>query len=363
MERLASFPRDPVMQPLTSWGRGVGFALTAAAALLIPAGCASHADGSTPRSPEGSRTTAPLAAPASPHLKVVASLKLHQITYLVPTPTALWALGGPSRRLSEIDPRATMVLKTLTLPHPAGFGTYSNGSLWISSFADSVVMQVDPASGRVIRTIRGSSAGRIDHPGGLVAVGSDLWVIQHRKAILTRIDARSGKVTGNVALPGHSADAPRFASGRIWVPLATTDDTETVIARVDPATGRLDGPPVHVGSITCATSSLVDGTLWLTSTGGPPCATAARALDTTTSEVSPIQYGPDKDLYEIASTGGSAWASDTTRNIYRLDTKTGKVTPSLALEGDPAFNRLLTAFGSLWVSRGETGRIVRISVT
>jgi streptogramin lyase len=291
----------------------------------------------------------------------MASLKLHQITYLVPTPTALWALGGPNRRLSEIDPRTTTVLKTVTLPHPAGFGTYTNGSVWISSFADSVVMEVDPASGRVIRTIRGSSATPIDHPGGLVALGSDLWVIQHRKAILTRINARTGKVTGNVALPGHSADSPRFASGRIWVPLATTDDT--VIARIDPATASLDGPPIHVGSITCATNSLVDGTLWLTSTGDPPCGTAARALDTMTSEVSPIQYGPDKDLYEIASAGGSTWASDTTSNIYRLDTRSGKVTPSLTLEGDPDFNRLLTAFGSLWVSRGDTGRIVRISVT
>lgn len=343
--------------------RRVGFALTAAAALLLPAGCTSHAGAGTPPSQAGAHTAVLPVAPAMPHLKVMASLKLHQITYLVPTPTALWALGGPSRRLSEVDPRTTTVVKTFTLPHPAGFGTYTTGSLWISSFADSVVMQVDPTSGRVIRTIRGPSATPIDHPGGIIAVGSDLWVIQHRTAILTRIDARTGKVTANVALPGHTADAPRFASGRIWVPLSTTDDTDTVIARVNPATASLDGPPIHVGSITCATNSLVDGTLWLTSTGDPPCGTAARALDTMTSEVSPIQYGPNKDLYEIASTGDSTWASDTTRNIYRLDTRTGKVTPSLTLEGAPDFNRLLTAFGSLWVSRGDTGRIVRISVT
>jgi streptogramin lyase len=341
--------------------RQVGLALTAAAALLVPADCTSHAGAGTPPSRAGANTAVLPPAPALPHLKVMASLKLHQITYLVPTPTALWALGGPNRRLSERDPRATTVVKTVRLPQPAGFGTYTNGSLWISSFADSVVMEVDPASGRVIRTIRGSSATPIDHPGGLVAIGSDLWVIQHRKAILTRISTRTGKVTGNVALPGHSADSPRFASGRIWVPLATTDDT--VIARIDPATASLDGPPIHVGSITCATNSLVDGTLWLTSTGDPPCGTSARALDTMTSEVSPIQYGPDKDLYEIASAGGSTWASDTTSNIYRLDTRSGKVTPSLTLEGDPDFNRLLTAFGSLWVSRGDTGRIVRISVT
>lgn len=290
-------------------------------------------------------------------------MKLHQITYLVPSPTALWALGGPSRKLSQIEPADTRVIKTFTLPHPAGFGTYSNGSLWISSFADGLVMQVDPASGRVIRTIRGPATTPIDHPGGLLVVGTDLWVIQHRKAVLTRIDVRSGKVTGNVALPGRSADSPRFASGRLWVPFSTADDSDTLIARVDPSTARLDGPPIHLGSVACATSSLSDGTLWLTSTGDPPCGTAARALDTTTCEVSPTQYGPGKDLYEVASTADSTWASDTARTIYRLDTKTGKVTPSLTLDGDPDFNRLLTAFGSLWVSRGDTGRIVRINVT
>lgn len=338
-------------------------ALTVGAALLASTSCDSRPDASPPASQLGPNKTATVAAAAvSPQLTVVASLKLHQITYLVPTPTALWALGGPSRKLSEIDPRATTLVRTLTLPHPAGFGTYTNGSLWISSFADKLVMQVSPTTGRVVRTIRGSSARPIDHPGGLVAVGSDVWVIQHRKAILTRIDTRSGTVTGTVALPGRSADAPRFAAGRIWVPLTSTDDTDTVIVRVHPTTAHVDGPPIHMGTLACATSSLIDGTLWLTSTGGPPCATAARALDTTTSKVSTTQYGPGMNLYEVASTGGFTWASDTTRTIYRFDTVTGKLTPSLTLDGAPDFNRLLTAFGSLWVSRGDTGRIVRINV-
>jgi streptogramin lyase len=332
------------------------------------AGCAARASIDAVANSAGSRpttTAATTAAPAAPRLRVVATLKLHQITRVVPTPTSLWALGGTSRKLTEVDPRTNTIVRTLTLPHPAGFGIYSNGSLWLSSFADSVVMQVDPSTGTVVRTTTESPAVRVDHPVGLVATGTNLWVVQHRRGILTRIDTRTGKVISNTRLPGQRAGDPVVAAGRIWIPtgLDGADGSDTAVVRVDPATARVDGPPIHVGAVTCASESLVEGTLWLTSTGAEPCSIAARALDTTTSKVSPVQNGPGKDLYELASAGGTTWVSDTVSTIYRLDPKSGQLTPSLTLDGDPDFNRLLTAFGSLWVSRGDTGRLLRIQVS
>ena len=341
--------------------RMVAVALAVGTVLAVPAGCTASPAGPHAPSPAGPSVTATATPSANHSLKVVATLKLHQITRLVPTPTSLWVLGGTSRKLTEVDPRTNTIVRTLTLPHPAGFGIYSNGSLWLSSFADSLVMQVDPHTGKVLRTTTEAPTARVDHPVGLAATGASVWVVQHRTGILTRIDTHSGKVISNTRLPGQQAGDPVVAAGRIWIGIGL--DTDTLVVRVDPATARIDGPPIHLGTVACASSSLVDGTLWLTSTGGEPCGVAARALDTTTSKVSPILYGPGKDLYEVARAGGCTWASDTVSTIYRLDTKSGQLTPALSLDGDPDFNRLVTAFGSLWVSRGDTGRIVRIDVT
>jgi streptogramin lyase len=192
---------------------------------MATAGCASHPNVNRAAGPGPSIPAVTSGTPTPGRLTVVATLKLHQITHLVLTPSSLWALGGPTRRISEVDPRTNSVVRTFTLPHPAGFGTYSNGFLWLSSFTDSVVMQVDPATGHVVRTINGSATMALDHPVGLVATGTTVWVVQHRKAILTRIDARTGKVTANTLLPGHTAGDPVLAAGRIWVPLETAVDT------------------------------------------------------------------------------------------------------------------------------------------
>jgi streptogramin lyase len=330
---------------------------------MATAGCASHPNVNRAAGPDASIPAVTSGTPTPGRLTVVATLKLHQITHLVLTPSYLWALGGPTRRISEVDPRTNSVVRTFTLPHPAGFGTYNTGFLWLSSFADSVVMQVDPATGHVVRTISGSPTTGLDHPVGLVATGTTVWVVQHRKATLTRIDARTGRVTASTPLPGHTAGDPVLASGRIWVPLESASDTKTELVRVNPATGKVEGSPLALGALACGSGSLADGHLWLTSPGQSPCSNAARSLDTNTATLSPTLYGQGQNLYEVASAGGSTWASDTHRTIYQVDTATGHVTPALTLDGQPDFNRLLGAFDSIWVSRGDTGRLIRINVT
>lgn len=345
-------------------GRGLGLAavLAVVTTLVVTAGCASQPNTSPSTRPAASNSATPSTS-AAVRLTVVATLKLHQITRLVPTPSSLWVLGGPSRRISEVDPRTNIVVRTFTLPHPAGFGTYDSGFLWLSSFNDSLVMQVDPANGHIVRTITGSRDVALDHPVGLVATGTTVWVVQHRKAILTRVDARTGRVTANMPLPGHTAGDPVLAGGRIWIPLETAVDAETEIVRVNPATGKAVGSPLTLGALACGSGSVADGKFWVTSPGEPPCSNGARSLDTRTATLSPTLYGQGKDLYEVASAGGSTWASDTHRTIYQVDTTTGQLKPALTLDGQPDYNRLLAAFDSIWVSRGDTGRLIRINLS
>ena len=73
-------------------------------------------------------------------------------------------LGGPSGEISAIDPATNEVVREVTLPHPAPYGSYAGGALWISSFADDVVMQVDATTGRVISTVVPSGRAPIREP-------------------------------------------------------------------------------------------------------------------------------------------------------------------------------------------------------
>ena len=235
--------------------------------------------------------------------------------------------------------------------------------MWIASLLDDAVMQVDADSGRVLRTIESSHGQPFFRPIGIAAIGHDLWVVNHGdetvSSSLTRPDARTGSVTGTTKLPGHHAGGPLLAAGRLWISLTT----EATVVRVDPGTGRVLGSPITVNTGTCLSGSVADGDVWYTGLDdgeGGTCQTVARRLDADTARLSPTPYGPGKSLFEFASAGGSLWSTDIGRTIYRVDVDTDAIRPALTLDGPAGTNRLVAAFGSLWVLGGETGQLVRI---
>jgi streptogramin lyase len=284
---------------------------------------------------------------------------------LVATPHWLWVLGGPSGWLTKIDPKTNTVVAKLRPPHPPGFGTYAHGSLWIASLNDDAVMQVDANTGRVLRSIESSHGRLFYRPIGIAVAGQDLWVVNHGDdavpSSVTHLNAHTGEVTSTRDLPGHHAGGPLSLKGSVWIALTT----EGTVVRLDPHTGRVVGPPIVVDTGTCLAGSMADGDLWYSGLGdgeGGTCRTVARRIDAPAGDVLPTRYGPGKKLFEFARVGGAVWASSVGRTIYRVDEDSGAVDPSLTLPGPAATNRLLAAFGSLWVLGGESGQVVRLNV-
>ena len=299
-------------------------------------------------------------------LRVVVTLKTSPANALAATPDWLWVLGGPSGVLTQVDPRTNAVVKRLTPPHPPGFGTFAGGSLWVASLLDSAVMELDADTGQVLQTLESTSGKPFYRPIGVAATGDDLWVLNHGdetvRSTLTHLDARTGEVIGATDLPGHQAGGPLLAGGQLWI----TMTLERTVVRVDPATGDVVGSPILVDTGTCLSASVAAGDVWYTSRAAEddfPCEDAGRRVDAASAELSPVIFGPGKSLYNFASAGGSVWASDVGRTLYRVDLASGGVRPSLRLGGKKDFNRLLTAFGSIWVLGGETGRLTRVNVS
>ncbi len=295
----------------------------------------------------------------STRARVVATLDVTSPNQAVITQTRLWLLGGPSGVITQVDPATNAITRVVTPPYPVGFGTYAGGFLWVASFMDDVVMQLDADSGQVLRTIPRSPSAPWDGPVGLESTGTDLWVVNHNSSTLVRLDPLTGEVAGATRLPGHKAAGPLVAEDVLWIAMTKGN----LVVRVDPSTGQVDGPPIHLDTGACAASSTAGGGLWYTSFDVEDfgCHDGTRRLDPRTGEVSPLDYGAG--LSTFADFGPEVWASDRDHTLYRVDVASGTLTPTLRLEGGAASNRLVNAFGSLWVLRPETNQLVRIDAS
>jgi streptogramin lyase len=299
-------------------------------------------------------------------LHVVHTWRLHGGNAMVATPDRLWVLGADSGFLTAIDPATNAVVRRLRPPHPVGFGTYDGGSLWAVSFMDDTVLQLDADTGRAMRTIDSRDGRPFYRPVGITMADHHLWVVNHGdddvRSSLVELDPATGRTLRIVPLPGHHAGGPTFAAGLLWVTL----DEESSVLRVDPRTGHLVGAPISVDSGLCLSGSLAAGSLWLFGLNddeGGTCQTVGRRLDLATGTLSPVRYGPGLGLYNAATAGGALWATDLAHTIYRVDVDSGDAEPALTLDTPDASNRLASAFGSLWVYGGETGRLTRIDVS
>src|SRR5206468_3114497 len=102
---------------------------------------------------------------------------------------------------------------------------------------------------RVMKTIKVGT-----EPNGLASFGGSLWVTDHTAGKLIRIDPRTNRVTGTVALPG--ADWVTGLGGSLYVSQETN-----VVTRVDLRTLKVLGK-VAVGRNPLG-SAIVANELWV----------------------------------------------------------------------------------------------------
>ncbi len=184
---------------------------------------------------------------------------------LAVAPGAVWAVANFSSSVARIDARTGRVTATVhvgTAPYDVEWGF---GSAWVAELGRRDVSRITGT--RVVKTIKVGV-----EPNGLSSIGGSLWVTDHTLGKLVRIDPRTNRVTGSVALPG--ADWVTLADGSLWV----SEETNTV-ARVDPGTLKvLARVPVKRNPLG---SAVVNGQLWV------PCidANAVVVIDPKTAKV------------------------------------------------------------------------------
>lgn len=148
----------------------------------------------------------------------------------------VWMATG--QHLRALDPDSGELVGSLNIAADAG--TAFDGK-HLFQIAEGVIRKIDPKTGEVLATIPSPGNGQ---DSGLAWAEGSLWVGQHRGRKIHQVDPDSGKVLRTI-------DSDRFVTGVTWVDdelwHGTWQDGESDIRRIHPVTGtvleRLDLPP------------------------------------------------------------------------------------------------------------------------
>jgi hypothetical protein len=326
---------------------------TLMAVALIPlAGCSG---GGAKDAPD----TDPSTQSPAPRLHVVATLHIPAAGTVVTTHDRLWVISGGKTVVTQIDPDTDSITKQVSVPHPVAYGTVEHGSLWLVSYGDNALIELDAKSGKELRTLESSHALPLRDPVGVAATGRSLWVLNHRNSKLLRIDEQSGKLAQTTRMPGEAAAGPFLVGHALWVAMTA----QGIFHRVDTATGEIVGQPTHVPTGLCAWESVVGRDIWATSIvfGDFACTNGTSRFDTTSGEVTPLTSAEGKSLYTFARYRGRLWAADTRKTLYLVNQRDGSLRPALTFDSRDA-GHLFTAFGSMWMTRPGSGQLLRLRV-
>jgi glutamine cyclotransferase len=103
-------------------------------------------------------------------------------------------------RIDKIDPASGECLASIPTPgHGSDSGlTWAEGSLWIGQYRDRRILQLDPATGRVLRTIESNR-----FVTGVTWVEGELWhgTWEGDESELRRVDPQDGEVLERLKMP------------------------------------------------------------------------------------------------------------------------------------------------------------------
>ncbi len=237
-----------------------------------------------------------------------------------------------SRGGDKVPPRPIPEVPTYEVQDSVMSMAQGAGAIWLAG--PNGVSRFDPATNSVTQALRVGKTGdtrRVTFGAGLV------WVTDQEESTLARIDPATNAVVGTVTLSGKPQDV-LFAGGAVWVTLPESG----VVLRVDPGTQQVTPVPVRGRPTNLAFGS---GTLWVSD-----------PANNTLAKVDPVRLAVTGD----AATGGcpdyvaaddtAVWVQDECKitTVFRVDPTTGKVS-GMAAVGKDAKAVALTG-GTLWVA-------------
>ena len=151
----------------------------------------------------------------------------------------VWFASGD--KLNALDPVSGKTVRAINVAAHAG--TAFDGQ-YLFQIAEDRIQKIDPASGRVLATIPAPGAGG---DSGLAWAEGALWVGQYHDRKIVQVDPQTGAVLRTI-------ESNRFVTGVSWVDgelwHATWEGEESELRRIDPQTGEaLEALAMPAGTI------------------------------------------------------------------------------------------------------------------
>jgi streptogramin lyase len=124
----------------------------------------------------------------------------------------VWVSDSKGSRVLRIDPRTDKVVGETKVGGLPQYLTVDSNGVWVLNQLEGTVMQLDPVSGELIRTIEADMAGA----GGSVTVGAGSVWVRGTLTLLKQIDSETGEVVATYGPDTGSGDS-LVADGVLWV--------------------------------------------------------------------------------------------------------------------------------------------------
>lgn len=295
---------------------------------------------------------------------------------------------GCNHQLVRVDPKTGKVIATIEPPEPAFINDVEevDGDIWVSmterknlsgnggGLETAFVQRLDLTTNRL--TGRRIDTGQ--QGGALVAVAGELWSTggatrevtigpaQTQYQRVARVNPTTGQVT-QIDLDGGAGGSPVAGDGFVWVATSKLNEgnprqTDYAVVAIDPATNtvvRRLAAPGYPNLVTFANGRLYSSfqlfeagsERWFVGSAGPTATTFS------TSQIA----GAGAELGPGVLAAGTLWLPSFLRDeVLKVDPASLQVTGAVATGQGPS--GIGTGLGSVWVTNGKEGTLVRIDV-
>ena len=251
---------------------------------------------------------------------------------------ALWVADSADGTVSRVDPRTGVVVDRIPVQGEPGSLAAGDGAVWAASTIGSTLERIDLRTDGVTQTV---PLGNAD-PVSLAFDRGKLWIADTTDQALIELDPISGSVLRTLSIDLHPTSIGAGA-GELWV---AGYDTGTV-EEIDPRSGQ-----------TIDTLRVGDGPAALAS--GPDALWVANSLDGTVSRIDPETDSVEQTIpvgsgpSALATTPGAVWvANQSSGTVSRIDLRRNEVVETVVVGGRPG--SVAVDRGRLWVGTAALG--------
>jgi YVTN family beta-propeller protein len=245
---------------------------------------------------------------------------------------AVWVANDGDGTLTRVNPKTNRVTRRVRLGQGACSVATGAGFVWVTNYRTRSVVQVSP------KTLRARSVEVGDEPFDVLVTGGRVWATAWGDGTLVTLDPRTLRVLRRLEVGSYPAGLA-IRAGSVWVGFGRS---ATSVARIDPASGKVDRVPVGVKAPAWFSAGTRD--LWITADDN-----ALVHIDPRTdSMLGTTRFGRTLG-HPTAAGDGTVWVPDKEIDrVFRVDPGSGRPVASFA-GGDGALEAL-RAFGSVWIT-------------